>query len=222
MQEQTEEPDKRKPVSGCMMIFITAFIVLVLGLMAIPNFLEPCTRSTVSRVKADMRILATAIESYAIDYDTYPPHTFQHDKKAHWPASLDAPTFMNNYCLSTPVPYISSYPLDALSSESAEKFGFAYYNFAGSWLLVSQGPHHDFDTRFDLLSTSSPLTAASSRTLHFAEATEGAVLMFDPSNGTLSSGDIYLSRDEGYSTIFSDSTFSTKHDVSSATTETLE
>jgi hypothetical protein len=41
--------------------------------IAIPNFLEAQTRSKVSRVKADMRSVVTALEAYFTDHNAYPP-----------------------------------------------------------------------------------------------------------------------------------------------------
>ena len=42
-------------------------IIAILAAIAVPNFLEAQMRSKVARVKADMRTIATAVESYAID-----------------------------------------------------------------------------------------------------------------------------------------------------------
>jgi len=46
---------------------------MILAAIAVPNFLESQVRSKVSRSKADMRSLATAIESYMVDNNQYPP-----------------------------------------------------------------------------------------------------------------------------------------------------
>ena len=48
-------------------------IIAILAAIAVPNFLEAQTRSKVSRIKADMRSLATAIEAYRTDYNSYHP-----------------------------------------------------------------------------------------------------------------------------------------------------
>ena len=53
-------------------LLIVVAIIAILAAIAIPNFLEAQTRSKVSRVKADMRTLATALESYAVDTNCYP------------------------------------------------------------------------------------------------------------------------------------------------------
>ena len=48
-------------------LLIVVAIIAILAAIAVPNFLEAQVRSKVSRVKADMRSLATAIESYTVD-----------------------------------------------------------------------------------------------------------------------------------------------------------
>ena len=54
-------------------LLIVVAIIAILAAIAVPNFLEAQTRSKVSRVKADMRTLATALEAYSIDGNNYPP-----------------------------------------------------------------------------------------------------------------------------------------------------
>ncbi len=54
-------------------LLIVVAIIAILAAIAVPNFLEAQTRSKVSRTVADMRSMATAIESYHIDNNKYPP-----------------------------------------------------------------------------------------------------------------------------------------------------
>ena len=54
-------------------LLIVVAIIAILAMIAVPNFLEAQMRSKVSRVYADMRSLATAIEAYRLDYNDYPP-----------------------------------------------------------------------------------------------------------------------------------------------------
>lgn len=53
-------------------LLIVVAIIAILAAIAVPNFLESQTRAKVSRVHADMRALATAIEAYAVDNNSYP------------------------------------------------------------------------------------------------------------------------------------------------------
>jgi prepilin-type N-terminal cleavage/methylation domain-containing protein len=48
-------------------LLIVVAIIAILAAIAVPNFLEAQVRAKVSRVKADMRSLATALESYTVD-----------------------------------------------------------------------------------------------------------------------------------------------------------
>ena len=53
-------------------LLIVVAIIAILAAIAVPNFLEAQTRSKVSRVKSDMRTIATGLESYQVDYNRYP------------------------------------------------------------------------------------------------------------------------------------------------------
>jgi len=53
-------------------LLIVVAIIAILAAIAVPNFLEAQTRSKVSRVKGELRSLATALESYHIDSNHYP------------------------------------------------------------------------------------------------------------------------------------------------------
>jgi len=54
-------------------LLIVVAIIAILAAIAVPNFLEAQVRSKVSTVKADMRSVATALESYAVDNNQGPP-----------------------------------------------------------------------------------------------------------------------------------------------------
>jgi prepilin-type N-terminal cleavage/methylation domain-containing protein len=54
-------------------LLIVVAIISVLAAIAVPNFLEAQTRSKAARVKADQRTIATALESYHVDHNRYPP-----------------------------------------------------------------------------------------------------------------------------------------------------
>ncbi len=53
-------------------LLIVVAIIAILAAIAVPNFLEAQVRSKVSRVKSDMRTLATGIEAYYVDYNHAP------------------------------------------------------------------------------------------------------------------------------------------------------
>lgn len=94
-------------------LLIVVAIIAILAAIAVPNFLEAQTRSKVSRAKADMRTIATALEAYAVDNNVYPPIL-----APNAPANaLNGPSVFNpglqgvsaRYIwVTTPIAYISS------------------------------------------------------------------------------------------------------------------
>src|SRR6187549_842092 len=52
-------------------LLIVVAIIAILAAIAVPNFLEAQTRSKVARAKADMRSLATGIDAYVVDHNSY-------------------------------------------------------------------------------------------------------------------------------------------------------
>jgi len=52
-------------------LLIVVAIIAILAAIAVPNFLEAQTRAKVSRAKADMRSLASAIETFNLDNNHY-------------------------------------------------------------------------------------------------------------------------------------------------------
>jgi len=57
-------------------LLIVVAIIAILAAIAVPNFLEAQTRSKVSRCAADMRTIRTGLESYAVDANHYPETDF--------------------------------------------------------------------------------------------------------------------------------------------------
>lgn len=55
-------------------LLIVVAIIAILAAIAVPNFLEAQVRAKVSRAKSDLRSISTAVESYATDWNRYPPN----------------------------------------------------------------------------------------------------------------------------------------------------
>lgn len=53
-------------------LLIVVAIIAILAAIAVPNFLEAQVRSKVSRAKSDVRVLATGLEAYYVDNNAYP------------------------------------------------------------------------------------------------------------------------------------------------------
>jgi len=94
-------------------LLIVIAIIAILALIAIPNFLDAQIRAKVSRAKADMRMITTAIEAYQTDYSMYPlgPNEYG-DMKAYgngWPAVDHGNQYALSHC-TTPIAYMTSIP----------------------------------------------------------------------------------------------------------------
>lgn len=79
-------------------LLIVVAIIAILAAIAVPNFLEAQTRAKVARCVADMRSIATAIETYHIDANHYP---FDFADDVAYP-------YYFNKGLTTPISYISN------------------------------------------------------------------------------------------------------------------
>jgi len=191
----------RQPHQGFTLIelLIVVAIIAILAAIAVPNFLEAQTRSKVSRVKADLKSIAVAMESYYIDNNGYP---------AGWRVSPlgSAPSnYGDNRLLTTPIQYMTSVPLDifvvplaqpyrlaAVRENELLTFGSAdYWTYPrNTWMTYSHGPDNDADTGGFMLE----------QWVWEFEDTGQAVQgryrgpRYDATNGTVSNGDIYQFR----------------------------
>lgn len=119
----------RKPGFTLIELLIVVAIIAILAAIAVPNFLEAQVRSKVSRVKADQRSYATALEAYCVDNNEYPPMLI-----ITMPLSFSYVTPEKALIpLSTPVSYLT----DALFTEPFNgKKGFLCFR---SWSVKDQG-----------------------------------------------------------------------------------
>lgn len=95
---------KRVRASGFTLIelLIVVAIIAILAAIAVPNFLEAQTRAKVSRARADMRTVATGLEAYYTDANTYP---FQNPQYRALRINATQPLVLEN--LSTPIAYLT-------------------------------------------------------------------------------------------------------------------
>jgi prepilin-type N-terminal cleavage/methylation domain-containing protein len=163
-------------------LLIVVAIIAILAGIAIPNLLEAQIRSKVSRAKADMRTIATGLEAYHVDNGTYPPSTL-------------VPRFARLIPLTTPVAFITSVPLDVFDTRDAGSGGFRRSgNFAygampideeSRWALASDGP--------DQRGNNSPIEFYPGYSDDIWENPGSGYdyIRYDPTNGTVSVGDIW-------------------------------
>lgn len=143
-------------------LLVAVAIVAILAAIAVPNLLEAQMRSKVSRVRADLRTVRTALEAYAVDSGTYP-------------INASGFGFTGDLVgLLQPVAYLSSLPTDPFSLpafyfyQSASRISPASAERFGEYVLASTGPDGHLQT------------------------TLSATIEYDPTNGTASGGDIVV------------------------------
>jgi prepilin-type N-terminal cleavage/methylation domain-containing protein len=192
-------------------LLIVVAIIAILAAIAVPNFLEAQVRSKVSRQKSNMRTVATALEAYAVEYNRYPVSTIS-------PFDVFPPGYgPSRYKvypgqLTTPVSFITSAaPMEDIfrlphgySNPLANQIyylptlvylvGGPYIGYAsaaayaaqdkryGAWVLRSAGP--------DLYYQNYP----NIRDDYGEPIHQWNLAGYDPTNGTVSSGDIYRSQ----------------------------
>ena len=103
-------------------LLIVIAIIAILALIAVPNFLEAQVRAKVARTMADMRAMATAMESYYSDHGGYP---------------LGGSVDWGTWRLTTPMAYMTSLPMDSFLSEQA----IALYSYSPYYFYVSAPAH---------------------------------------------------------------------------------
>lgn len=154
----------------------------VQGATALRQLQQQRMPDMVQRVRSDMRSMATALEAYRIDSNTYPPAAAPGSPKSfnvndplmsQMTAPVPAP-------LTTPIAYITHYVQDPFAPSGTATFGYAtlrqgdpLYGFFGDWVLLSPGPDGDWDLN---------LTMSDSRQIES--------LIYDPNNGPQGNGDI--------------------------------
>ncbi len=159
-------------------LLIVVAIIAILAAIAIPNFLSAEVRTKVSRVRDEQRMVAIALESYDVDNNTYPFYNSPYDTDDH-----HIPLF-----LTTPVAYITSIQPDI----------FFHENTTGPTAGIKHPYHYSTEDYspgdvLSKLSTAGVYTSTAQWILwSFGPDIiddEGA-LFYDPSNGTVSNGDL--------------------------------
>lgn len=183
-------------------LLVVVAIIAILAAIAIPNLLEAQTRAKVARVRNDLRVIATGLEAYTVDHNQPPFDGLPGEDHVGW---VNAQALM-----TTPIAYLSTVQADLFQDRRlpdatragnthfitpgthAFDYGTArWHNVAGNasaradwmrnigqsaWKLVSCGPDRSFDNDGSYYG--------------FRE-------LYDPTNGTVSNGDLVRSQKGG-------------------------
>ncbi|MGI8907557.1 MAG: type II secretion system protein [Candidatus Sumerlaeaceae bacterium] len=146
-------------------LLIVVLIIAILASIAVPNLLEAHVRSKVSRTKADMRIMATALEAYVTDngrnptfhYTTLPTGELDGEfflGGQAGPGIYSDTNFNGNPQLTTPIAYLTRVPTDVFvppRSEGAsehEQFLYVNWRYAGERQVLNAPVFFELALRF--------------------------------------------------------------------------
>ena len=184
-------------------IIIVILLLLILAAVIIPSYLEPCTRSKVSKAVAEIRNVGLVLERYYVDHNLYPPpcedpgnvRSSVYLSAASGPDGLDwAIGIAGNQpiALTTPVAYMSVLPADRYRRLDDETEGSYQYgtDFVSCWIMTSYGPDRDSDIDEREYPSRIGPNAGDCKFRRYMSAFGGPGLQYDPSNGTTSDGDL--------------------------------
>ncbi|MGC9329605.1 MAG: prepilin-type N-terminal cleavage/methylation domain-containing protein [Candidatus Hinthialibacter sp.] len=169
-------------------LLVVVAIISILASIALPNFQHAQVKARVTAAQAEMMSLATAVEAYQMDHNTYPLDGNDHFNKTEDMFDQQRVQMV----LTTPTAYISEVPGDDFHNKnvtfydplvtryflSRPPYPYVYISkdsfmvnrgVPKAYYLFSLGPDIDFDNH-------------SSRPEDY--------LIYDPSNGVISDGDI--------------------------------
>lgn len=189
-------------------LLIVVAIIGILAAIAIPNFLEAQTRAKVSRTMADMRTCATAYEMYHVDHNWIPWDgrllsqtgycgTLEYLRCLE-PSGLERGI---GWMLTTPISYLTSIPMDPFNSKGGaldqRPHNFPYEVVRASVFCRAAPPEEGMDAVCTFV-----WQARSGAIVAYRYAFESIgpdlipwpqnswALYYDPTNGTISDGDI--------------------------------
>ena len=188
-------------------LLIVVAIIAILAAIAVPNFLEAQTRSKVSRAKADMRTLATAVESYVVDYNHYPIPAGAGGEQL-FSSTTPKPEWQEtrtSTMITTPIAYITTRlnePFPAQDTENPQ-FHFSSVEYI-EWVGAVGGRRQTGPDTEEFYTYLNDVSGREMRTVRYFMLSHGPDLdhdfpegtnpatpaLYDPTNGTISSGDI--------------------------------
>ena len=208
-------------------LLIVVAIIAILAAIAVPNFLEAQMRAQVSRVKADLRSIITAMEAYQVDNVwIIMDHSDSPEDAAarNFHGTLDLIRWTDfdgvehgpGRLLTSPVAYMTSVPFDVFNTQAfrrlkAHNFPFeieqaSFFMRGSSRRIYNHGITKGVDPFFSSFVWSSDDYRSQIYYRYLLQST-GPDLVFwngertryyDPTNGTVSPGDIFYIENLGY------------------------
>jgi general secretion pathway protein G len=177
-------------------LLIVVAIIGILASLATVNFMQAQVRAKVARVRADSATLRTGLELYNVDNNAYPI-----DMDNYFFPTIQDNDYISWVQITTPVDYISSIPYNPFESKNHPKNPYSdreIYDYGGppNWtdatkqygiwyLILSAGPNLNTDYTWE--------------TIYLTDIEAGgSEFLYDPTNGTISSGDIMSSNKRVY------------------------
>lgn len=191
---------KEKNINGFTLIelLIVVAIIAILAAIAIPNFLQAQIRAKVARSKSEIQTLFTATEAYEVDFNAYPvasgwytnpqpPANGVSDRSGSYYESFlssPLPPYAGPPVLTTPISYIASIPNDPFNGPTPKTY--AYYAEPANEDVQLNG-----DMWYQWYSVG-PDGYWNGDPLIYQHIFQGKSMPYDPSNGTVSNGDIIV------------------------------
>lgn len=203
-------------------LLIVVAIIAILAAIAVPNFLQAQVRAKIARLKNDQRNLAGALEAYYIDHKQYPPNN--NGITGGDPAApphylqvlpvLSTPTaYISLALIEDPfgrefsvlgggrgvVGYVNTMREDAVAAQAyqAAALSFRARRLLSDhgFFLYSGGPDRITRAQDHAILLSEDADSPSPKAVfNFVIETGTDPIIYDPSNGTVSEGDILRSR----------------------------
>jgi prepilin-type N-terminal cleavage/methylation domain-containing protein len=186
-------------------LLIVVAIIAILAAIAVPNFLEAQVRAKVSRCKSDVRSIATAIESYFVDYNAPPIDEVMWAKAIPDPPDGSPKNLITRpkaySALTTPVAYMTTIPQDPFIDKGAFNASgpnprMRYYRYTATFYTSNDVT--DMDKKFKwrvyckqhgftwAIASAGPAKSLAGNFQKFLLGEPDQPTIYDPTNGTVS------------------------------------
>ncbi len=185
---------RNAPAFTLIELLIVVAIIGILAAIAVPNFLSAQVRAKVARTKADMRSISTALETYRINYNSYPPDG--DDLPNFNPMDFDTAARLK--VLTTPIAFMSNLPNDPFHANDIEfppETGIQLLFPNGgpyTYIYTTFGNHAGDERQAPNLGKPNNYGLSSLGPNQIFNAFIGYPILYDMSNGVVSDGDITI------------------------------